>query len=108
LQIPLPDRPSIAVLPFNNISGDPDQEYFADGLAEDIITGLSKFHWFFVIARNSSFTYKGSVVDVKQVGRELGVRYVLEGERTQGRKSRPHHRTADRCTVGASRLGRTL
>lgn len=79
LQIPLPDRPSIAVLPFNNISGDPDQEYFADGLAEDIITGLSKFHWFFVIARNSSFTYKGSVVDVKQVGRELGVRYVLEG-----------------------------
>jgi TolB-like protein len=78
-QIPLPDRPSIAVLPFSNISGDPDQEYFADGLAEDIISGLSKFHWFFVIARNSSFTYKGSAVDVKQVGRELGVRYVLEG-----------------------------
>jgi len=79
LQIPLPDKPSIAVLPLNNVSGDPDQEYFADGLAEDIITGLSKFHWFFVIARNSSFTYKGSAVDVKQVGRDLGVRYVLEG-----------------------------
>jgi len=95
-QIALPDRPSIAVLPFSNISGDPDQEYFADGLAEDIITGLSKFHWFFVIARNSSFTYKGSAVDVKQVGRELGVRYVLEGS---VRKAGNRVRITDRKSV---------
>jgi TolB-like protein/Tfp pilus assembly protein PilF len=75
----LPDRPSIAVLPFQNMSGDPAQEYFADGVVEDIITALSRMRWLFVIARNSSFTYKGRAVDVKQVGRELGVRYVLEG-----------------------------
>ena len=75
----LPDKPSIAVLPFFNMSGDPEQEYFADGIAEDIITGLSRLTWLFVIARNSSFTYKGRHVDVRQVGRELGVRYVLEG-----------------------------
>jgi adenylate cyclase len=77
--LPLPDKPSIAVLPFQNMSGDPEQEYFADGIAEDIITALSRFKELFVIARNSSFTYKGRAVDVKQVGRELGVRYVLEG-----------------------------
>jgi adenylate cyclase len=75
----LPDKPSIAVLPFQNISGDPEQEYFADGMVEEIITALSRIRWLFVIARNSSFTYKGHAVDVKQVGRELGVRYVLEG-----------------------------
>jgi len=75
----LPDKPSIAVLPFNNMSGDPEQEYFADGMVEDIITALSRFRHLFVIARNSSFTYKGRAVDIKQVGRELGVRYVLEG-----------------------------
>jgi adenylate cyclase len=75
----LPDKPSIAVLPFTNMSGDPEQDYFADGMAEDIITALSHFKALFVIARNSSFTYKGRAVDVKQVGRELGVRYVLEG-----------------------------
>jgi TolB-like protein len=75
----LPDKPSIAVLPFENMSGDPEQEYFADGMAEEIITALSRFKSLFVIARNSSFTYKGRAVDVKQVGRELGVRYVLEG-----------------------------
>src|SRR5690242_5384283 len=75
----LPDKPSIAVLPFANMSGDPDQEYFADGMVEEIITALSRIRWLFVIARNSSFTYKGQTVDVKQVGRELGVRYVLEG-----------------------------
>ena len=75
----IPARPSIAVLPFANISGDPDQDYFADGMVEDIITGLSRIRWLFVIARNSSFTYKGRAVDVKQVGHELGVRYVLEG-----------------------------
>jgi len=78
------DRPSIAVLPFANMSGDPEQEYFADGISEDIITGLSKLHWFFVIARNSSFTYKGKAVDVKRVARELGVRYVLEGSVRKG------------------------
>src|SRR5882762_2502267 len=77
--LPLPDKPSIAVLPFQNMSGDPEQEYFADGMVEEIITGLSRIRWLFVIARNSSFTYKGQSVDVKQVGRELGVRYVLEG-----------------------------
>ena len=77
--LPLPDKPSIAVLAFQNMSGDPEQEYFADGIAEDIITELSRFKSLFVIARNSSFTYKGRPVDVKQVGRELGVRYVLEG-----------------------------
>jgi len=77
--LPLPDKPSIAVLPFQNMSGDPDQEYFADGMVEEIITALSRLRWLFVIARNSSFTYKGQAVDVKQVGRELGVRYVLEG-----------------------------
>jgi TolB-like protein len=75
----LPDKPSIAVLPFQNMSGDPEQEYFADGMVEEIITALSRVRSFFVIARNSSFTYKGKAVDVKQVGRELGVRYVLEG-----------------------------
>src|SRR6266478_4506248 len=75
----LPDKPSIAVLPFQNMSGDPEQEYFADGMVEDIVTALSRFKSLFVIARNSSFTYRGRAVDVKQVGRELGVRYVLEG-----------------------------
>ena len=75
----LPDKPSVAVLPFQNMSGDPEQEYFADGLVEDIVTALSRFRGLFVIARNSSFTYKGKAVDIKQVGRELGVRYVLEG-----------------------------
>src|SRR5262249_8721870 len=77
--LPLPDKPSIAVLPFANMSGDPEQEYFADGMVEEIITALSRIRWLFIIARNSSFTYKGQAVDVKQVGRELGVCYVLEG-----------------------------
>jgi TolB-like protein/Tfp pilus assembly protein PilF len=77
--LPLPDKPSIAVLPFQNMSRDPDQEYFADGLTEDIITGLSRQRWFFVIARNSSFTFKGQAVDVRDVAAQLGVRYVLEG-----------------------------
>jgi TolB-like protein len=75
----LPDKPSIAVLPFQNLSADPEQEYFADGIVEDITMALALFRWLFVIARNSSFTYKGRPVNVKQVGRELGVRYVLEG-----------------------------
>jgi adenylate cyclase len=77
--LPLPDKPSIAVLPFENMSGDPEQEYFADGMVEEIITALSRFKWLFVIARNSSFTFKGKAVDIKEVGRKLGVRYVLEG-----------------------------
>src|SRR5271166_5328644 len=82
--LPLPDKPSIAVLPFQNMSGDPEQEYFADGMVEEIITALSRIRWLFVIARNSSFTYKGAAVDIKQVGRELGVRYVLEGSVRKG------------------------
>ena len=77
--LPLPNKPSIAVLPFENLSGDREQEYFADGMVEEIITALSRFRGLFVIARNSSFAYKGRAVDVKQVGRELGVRYILEG-----------------------------
>src|SRR4029079_5339596 len=75
----LPDRPSIAVLPFQNLSGDPQQDYFADGMVEDIINGLSRIKGLFVIARNSTLSYKGRAVDVKQIGRDLGVRYVLEG-----------------------------
>src|SRR5262249_18341894 len=77
--LPLPDKPSIAVLPFANMSGDPEQEYLPDGRVEEILTALSRIRWLFVIARDSSFTYKGQRIDVKQVGRELGVRYVLEG-----------------------------
>ena len=89
----LPDKPSIAVLPFTNMSNDPEQEFFADGIAEDIITALSRYPSLFVIARNSSFTYKGHAVDVKQVGRELGVRYVLEGS------VRPNPATASAVTA---------
>jgi TolB-like protein/class 3 adenylate cyclase len=81
---PLPDKPSIAVLPFANMSGDPEQEYFVDGMVEEIITALSRIRWLFVIARNSSFTYKDQAIDVKQVRRELGVRYVLEGSVRKG------------------------
>ena len=95
----LPDKPSIAVLPFQNMSGDPEQEYFADGMVEDIITELSRFRQLFVIARNSSFTYKGRAVDVKQVGRELGVRYVLEGSvRKAGNRVRITGQLADAST----------
>ncbi len=79
MPLSLPDKPSIAVLPFVNMSGDPEQDFFADGLTEDIITALSLYRWFFVIARNSSFAYKGRAVDVKQIGRDLGVRYIVEG-----------------------------
>jgi adenylate cyclase len=82
--LPLPDKPSIAVLPFQNMSGDPEQEYFADGMVEEIITALSRIRWLFVIARNSTFTYKGQAIDTKRVGRELGVRYVLEGSVRKG------------------------
>ena len=97
----LPDKPSITVLPFHNLSGDPEQEYFADGVVEDIITALSRMRWLFVIARNSSFTYKGRAVDVKEVGRELGVRYVLEGSvRKAGNKVRITGQLID-ATTGA-------
>ncbi len=89
LPLALPDRPSVAVLPFTNLSGDPEQEYFADGMVEDIIAGLSRIKWLFVIARHSSFTYKGAAIDVKQVGRELGVRYLVQGSvRKDGRRIR--------------------
>ena len=97
----LPDKPSIAVLPFQNMSGDPEQEYFADGMVEDIITALSRFKSLFVIARNSSFTYKGKAVDIKQVGRELGVRHVLEGSvRKSGNRVRITGQLID-ATTGA-------
>jgi TolB-like protein len=99
--LPLPDKPSIAVLPFQNMSGDPEQEYFADGIVEEIITALSRFRQLFVIARNSTFTYKGRAVDVKQVGRELGVRYVLEGSvRKAGNRVRITDQLID-TTTGA-------
>jgi TolB-like protein/class 3 adenylate cyclase len=95
----LPDGPSIAVLPFQNMSGDPEQEYFADGMVEEIITALSRFQHLFVIARNSSFTYKGRAVDVKQVGRELGVRYVMEGSvRKAGNRARINGQLIDTAT----------
>ena len=104
----LPDKPSIAVLPFKNMSGDPEQEYFADGMVEEIITALSRFKWLFVIARNSSFTFKGQAVDVKEVGRRLGVRYVLEGSvRKAAGKVRITGQLIDAVT-GAHLLGRQV
>ena len=95
----LPDKPSIAVLPFNNLSGDPEQEYFSDGITEDIITALSRLRWFLIIARNSTFVYKGTAVDVKQVGRELGVEYVIEGS---VRKARNRIRISAQLIDGAT------
>ena len=101
--LPLPDKPSIAVLPFQNMSGDPEQEYFADGMVEDIITGLSRNKLLFVIARNSSFAYKGKSPDVRQVGRELGVRYVLEGSvRKAGNRVRITGQLIDAATGAQS------
>ena len=95
----LPDKPSIAVLPFTNMSGDPEQEYFVDGMVEEIITALSRIRWLFVLARNSSFSYKGQSPDVKQVGRELGVRYVLEGSvRKAGQRVRITGQLIDAAT----------
>jgi adenylate cyclase len=108
----LPDKPSIAVLPFQNLSVDPEQEYFADGIVEEIITALSRFRWLFVIARNSSFTYKGKAVDINWVGRELGVRYVLEGSvRKSGAKVRVTGQLIDAMTgthIWADRFERDL
>jgi TolB-like protein len=101
MALALPDKPSIAVLPFDNLSGDPEQGYFVDGMVEEIITALSRIRWLFVIARNSSFTYKGRAVDVKQVGRELGVLYVLEGSvRRAGNRIRISAQLLD-ATTGA-------
>jgi TolB-like protein len=100
-ELSLPDKPSIAVLPFANMSGNPEEDYFADGMAEEVITALSRCAWLFVIARNSSFTYKGKAVDVRQVGRELGVRYVLEGSvRRAGNRLRFTGQLID-CSSGA-------
>jgi TolB-like protein/DNA-binding winged helix-turn-helix (wHTH) protein len=108
----LPDRPSIAVLPLVNLSGDPDQEHFADGITEDLITGLSRIRWLFVIARNSTFQYKGKCPDIRQVGRELGVRYVLEGSvRRQGKRLRINAQLIDAIGGGhhwAERYDREL
>src|SRR5437879_4729989 len=110
--LPLPDRPAIAVLPFNNMSGEREQEYFSDGITEDIITALSRLRWFFVIARNSTFVYKGKGVDVKHVGRELGVRYVLEGSvRKSGQQVRITGQLIDALTgnhIWAERFDREL
>jgi TolB-like protein len=110
--LPLPDRPSIAVLPFDNMSGNPDQEHFADGISEDLITGLSRIRWLFVIARNSTFQYKGKSPDIRQVGRELGVRYVLEGSvRRQGKRLRISAQLIEAMTGGhhwAERFDRKL
>ena len=110
--LPLPDRPSIAVLPFANMSDGPDQDYFADGISEDLITGLSRIRWLFVIARNSTFVYKDRAVDVKQVARELGVRYVLEGSvRRAGKQLRISAQLIDAMTGGhhwAERYDREL
>jgi adenylate cyclase len=105
---PLPDKPSIAVLPFQNMSADPEQEYFADGMVEDILTALSRFKSLFVIARNSSFAYKGKTIDIKQVGRDLGVRYVLEGSvRKYGGRVR-NYWSASRRTNKSSCVGRSI
>src|SRR2546421_977214 len=110
--LPLPDKPSLAVLPFTNLSSDPEQEYFADGMVEDIITGLSRSKSLFVIARHSTFTYKGKTFDIKQVGRELGVRYVLEGSvRRVGDRVRITGQLVEAATgnhIWADRYDRTL
>jgi TolB-like protein/Tfp pilus assembly protein PilF len=101
MALPLPDKPSVAVLPFDNLSGDPEQEYFVDGMTEDLITDLSKISGLFVIARNSSFAYKGRSVDIRDVARELGVRYVLEGSvRKSGARVRINAQLIDAGTGG--------
>jgi adenylate cyclase len=98
-QLPLPDKPSLAVLPFQNMTGEAEQDYFVDGVVEEITTAISRLPWLFVISRNSSFTYKGRAVDVKQVARELGVRYVLEGSvRKAGHRVRITAQLIDTCT----------
>ena len=108
MAFPLPDKPSIAVLPFTNMSNDPQQEYFSDGLTEEIITALGKVPKLFVIARNSTFTYKGKPVKVQQVSEELGVRYVLEGSVRKDWKQYTNNRPVDRCSYRESFMGGTL
>ena len=103
--LPLPDKPSIAVLPFENMSGDPEQEYFADGLTEDIITGLSRQPWFFVIARNSTFTYKGKAVDVREVARAAGCPLCPGRQRAQVGQYGSRHRSIDRRGAGNAFVG---
>ncbi len=98
----------IAVLPFQNMSDDPEQEYFADGMVEEIITSLARIRWLLVIARNTTFTYKGRAVDIKQVGRELGVRYVMEGSVRRSAQICADHRAVDRCRERRASLGRPL
>ena len=106
--LPLPDKPSLAVLPFQNMSGDPEQEYFADGIVEDITTAIARLPWLFVIARNSSFTYKGKAVDVKQVGARTGRALRARRLGAQGRQPGAHHRPADRHGDRRAYLGRPL
>jgi adenylate cyclase len=101
----LPDRPSIAVLPFVNLSGNSEQEYLADGMVEEIITALSRIKWLFVIARNSSFTYKGRAVDIRQVGRELGRALCPRGQCTRRSQSRSHYRSASRLDERGASVG---
>ncbi len=103
-----PDKPSIAVLPFQNMSGDPEQEYFADGLTEDIITGLSRQQWFFVIARNSTFSYKGKAVDVREMASQLGVQLCPRGQRPQVSQYGSRDRTIDRRRARDSSVGRAI
>ena len=98
-------RPSIAVLPFANLSGDKEQEYLADGITEDIITALTRFRWFFVIARNSSFAYKDKSLDAKQIAQELGVQYLLEGSVRQVRPANSDFRAAHRRHIRQTHLG---
>ena len=110
--LPLPDRPAIAVLPFLNMSGDPEQEYFSDGISEDIVTALSKLRWFFVIARNSSFLYKGRAVQLTQIAKDLGVGYVVDGSvRKDGERVRITAQLNDTATgrqLWAERYDRSL
>ncbi len=107
-EVKLPDEPSIAVLPFENMSGDPEQEYFSDGLTEEIITGLSKLPHLFVIARNSTFTYKGKAVKVQQVSREMGAKYILEGKCAKCWGASADNSAAGRWNHWATSLGRSL
>ena len=106
--LPLPDRPSIAVLPFDNMSGDPDQDYFADGISEDLITGLSRIRWLFVIARNSTFVYKGRAVDVRQVAQQARRPLCARRQRAPGRPAAAHQRPADRRGDRRTPLGRAI
>jgi DNA-binding winged helix-turn-helix (wHTH) protein len=106
--LPLPDKPSIAIMPFADLSGEPLQEYIADGIAEEIITALNRIRWLFVIARGFTATHKGQPLNLKQIGRELGVRYVLEGFDHEERRPAEDHGATDRCTHRSTALGRQV